>query len=605
MVTLRRILSLSFAITMAAIASFLAAGYFYADGVQWLDPARVVLLAISTAWLAWGAGLALNGLLSARGKRTPDAPPQTAPAVRTAVLVPVYNEDPAKSFSHVAAMTRSLDHLGIGGQFDFAILSDTNDPRIARQEEFWLDRLKGEVGEACQVFYRRRESNPGKKAGNIADFIKTSGALYDYLIILDADSLMEGVTMAEMVRRMEADPELGLLQTLPKVVHARSFFGRAIQFSASYYSPVYAGGLAMLQGREGPFWGHNAIVRTRAFAGSCGLPELPGRPPFGGHILSHDYVEAALLARNGWRVRLDPDLRGSFEEGPDNVVDFAKRDRRWCQGNLQHSRLLAAPGLKAWNRFVFIQGIMAYVAAPLWALFLVASIVAPAMKVIPDYFPVPGLLPVFPRVEQANALALLTGVVGLLIGPKLLILLDGAVTGRNRRFGGSLRCFFSVVAEVACTSLLAPVMMMFQTRAVIQVLAGLDAGWPAANREADRVSLGEAWAASWWIVVAGSLTIGAAYRLAPDYLPYVMLVTGPQLLAPLLISGTSFAAAGLGRRFGLFATVEERVPASVMRLQEGILLRWRSDVPAEAGEAVARPIQPLRDTHTPAGAGRT
>jgi membrane glycosyltransferase len=601
MVAFRRILSLSFVLLMAGTASFLAFGFYHSDGIQWLDILRVVLLAISTAWLAWGAVLALNGLLAFSRRRVARSrKPITA---TTAVLVPVYNEDPAKTFSHVAAMAKSLGRTAFAARFDFAILSDTNNPQIAAKEEYWLARLKEEVGDTCRVFYRRRQSNPGKKAGNIADFIKTSGGLYDYLIILDADSLMEGATMVEMVRRMEAEPELGLLQTLPKVVCARSLFGRAIQFSASYYSPVYALGLSLLQGREGPFWGHNAITRTRAFAQSCGLPVLPGKPPFGGHILSHDYVEAALLARNGWKVRIDPDLRGSFEEGPDNVVDYAKRDRRWCQGNLQHGRILTAPGLKGWNRFVFVQGIMAYVAAPLWALFLIASIAAPAMQAVPDYFPVPGF-PVFPRVEQANALALLTGVVGLLLGPKLLILVDGAVTGRNRRFGGNVRAFFSVVVEIVCTSVLAPVMMLYQTRSVIEILAGADGGWPAANREAGRVSLSEAWAASWWVVVAGLVTIGAAYRLAPEYLPWVMLVTGPQVMAPFVISGTSYASSAL-KRIGLFATEEELWPASVMQMQQSLLAHWRADPRNAAvemeGSAVRRD---LPQPGAPAEAGR-
>ena len=575
MVTLRRAASIFFALAMALTASYLAIGYFNTDGLQWLDLVRVVLLALSTAWLAWGAVLALNGLFSLRRGRVPRA--RGPITVKTAVVVPVYNEDPVKTFSHVAAMVKSIGRTSFAERFDFTILSDTTDARIAAKEEFWLVRLKEEAGHICNIYYRRRPSNPGKKAGNIADFIKTSGALYDYLIILDADSLMEGSTMIEMVRRMEADPQLGLLQTLPKVIRARSFFGRAIQFSASYYSPIYAQGVALLQGREGPFWGHNAITRTRAFAQSCGLPQLPGKPPFGGHILSHDYVEAALLARNGWKVRIDPDLRGSFEEGPDNVIDYAKRDRRWCQGNLQHSRIVPAPGIKGWSRFVFIQGIMAYVSAPLWALFLAASIAAPAMRVVPDYFPVPGL-PVFPKVETANALALLTGVVGLLLGPKLLILVDGIITGRNRRFGGGIRAFFSVITEIICTSILAPIMMLFQTRAVIEILAGADAGWPAANREAGRVSLGEAWAASWWIVVAGLVTIGAAYRLAPEYLVFVLLVAAPQVAAPLVISGTSYASRALLRSpLGLFATPEEVTPTSVMREQQSVLARWRAD----------------------------
>ncbi|WP_309086241.1 glucans biosynthesis glucosyltransferase MdoH [Chelativorans sp.] len=604
MVTLRRAFSISFALLMALVASYLAIGFFNVDGLQWLDIARVLLLAVSTAWLAWGAVLALNGLLSF--DRFKVAPRSRGPiTATTAVLVPVYNEDPTKTFSHVAAMARSLARTGHSPRFDFAILSDTNDPQIAAKEEFWLARLRQEVGETCRIFYRRRLSNPGKKAGNIADFIKNSGGIYEYLIILDADSLMEGGTMVEMVRRMDADPELGLLQSLPKVVRARSFFGRAIQFSASYYSPIYAQGLALLQGREGPFWGHNAITRTRAFAQSCGLPQLPGKPPFGGHILSHDYVEAALLARNGLKVRIDPDLRGSFEEGPDNVIDYAKRDRRWCQGNLQHSRILGAPGLKGWNRFVFIQGIMAYVAAPLWALFLAASIAAPAMQVIPDYFPVPGL-PVFPRVESANALALLTGVVGLLLGPKLLILVDGMLSGRNRRFGGSLRAFFSVLVEIACTSALAPIMMLFQTRAVIEILSGADAGWPAANREAGRVSVAEAWAASWWIVVVGLVTIGAAYRLAPEYLPFVLLVAAPQVLAPLVISSTSYASMRLGRSsLGLFVTGEELSPTPVMREQQAVLARWRADTVEIAEPAVVPTvIDGISRTSAEAGTGR-
>lgn len=573
MTSVRRSISLVFALVTSIAASLLAGDYYFADGVQWIDLVRIGLLALSTAWLAWGASIAFNGLAANPQTDVPSIPVRDF--VRTAILVPVYNEDPVKTFSHVAAMAKSLAALDALGQFEFAILSDTRDERIAGRERFWVERLRAEVPDA-KIYYRRRDSNPGKKAGNIADFITHSGAHYEYLVILDADSLMEGATLVEMVRRMEAEPELGLLQTLPKIMHSRSFFGRAIEFSASYYSPIYARGLSVLQGDEGPFWGHNAITRTRAFAQSCGLPELPGKPPFGGHILSHDYVEAALLARNGWKVRVDPDLVGSFEEGPDNVMDFAKRDRRWCQGNLQHGRLVAAPGLKWWSRFVFLQGIMAYLAAPLWALFLAASIVAPALSVVPDYFPEPGHLPVFPHVEQAVAIALLTGVFGLLIGPKLLVVLDGVATRRNHEFGGSLRTSLSVVVEVICTSLLAPIMMLFQTRSVLQVLAGADGGWPSADREAGRVSLQEAWTGSWWIVVIGLTTIGATYRLAPDYLVWVLLVAGPQVFAPMLIAATSHAPARWMNRLGLFLPSLERRQAAVIAMQEQLLARWRS-----------------------------
>jgi membrane glycosyltransferase len=342
--------------TAAAVTGFLLFLQFgLADGLDPVDVLRSLLILMSTFWLAWGAAQGLLGLTT-----RPVLWPDTRAPIRgrTVILVPVYNEDPVTTFARIAAMDASIRAEDTGAVFDLAVLSDTTNKVIAAREGLWFLRLLTETQGEGRIFYRRRDRNTGRKAGNIEDFIQTSGGAYDYAMILDADSLMEGATIARMVRRMEADPALGLLQSLPRVIRARSRFGRTMQFSASFYSPVFARGLAMMQGRTGPFWGHNALIRVRAFAASCGLPELAGQPPFGGHILSHDYVEAALLARAGWTVRLDDDLDGSFEEGPENIVDHARRDRRWCQGNLQHARLVGAPGLKGWSRWVFVQGIL-------------------------------------------------------------------------------------------------------------------------------------------------------------------------------------------------------------------------------------------------------
>ncbi len=344
-------------LAFAALALFLQS--VGTDGLQTLDFFRALLIAVSTFWLGWGAALAILGLFASTAPRKPLDTPIRG---RTVILVPVYNEDPAATFARIAAMDADLQAQGLGPRTAFAILSDTRDDTIARREAFWFLRLLDETGGEGRIFYRRRTSNRGRKAGNIADFIRTSGAAWDYALILDADSLMTAATIAEMIRRIEAEPTLGLLQSPPGIIRARSRFGRAMQFAGAFHGPIFTRGLARLQGRTGPFWGHNAIVRIRAFAESCGLPELTGRPPFGGHILSHDYVEAALLARAGWTVRVDPDLMGSFEEGPENMILHARRDRRWCQGNLQHARILTAPGLSGWNRFVFLQGILTYVA---------------------------------------------------------------------------------------------------------------------------------------------------------------------------------------------------------------------------------------------------
>ncbi|WP_345900206.1 glucans biosynthesis glucosyltransferase MdoH, partial [Martelella sp. UBA3392] len=334
-------------------------------------------------------------------------------------------------------------------------------------------------------------------------------------------------------------------------------------------------GLARIQGEEGPFWGHNAMVRTNAFAESCGLPALSGAPPFGGHILSHDYVEAALLRRQGWIVRVDPDLEGSYEEGPQNAIDYAKRDRRWCQGNLQHIRLLTAPGLHGWNRFTFLQGVMAYISSPLWMAFIVASIVAPLFAPAIDYFPSPYLPAIFPRAETALAVTLLVGVGGLLIGPKLLIALRAGVSGEARRFGGFFRVFLSTLAEIIWSSLLAPITLMYQSRSVMQVIFGMDGGWPSSDREGQTLKFGEAFRASWWIVLTGILTLVGSWTLAPDLFCWLTPIAGPQIIAPLLIAASSSPASG---RFAyhcqLFRTPEELARLAIVRERDRVLARW-------------------------------
>lgn len=559
-------LALSLAAAWGGFLLFLQFGA--ADGMDAMDIVRSALIFASTFWLAWGAVQALAGLAT----RPPQVPRDIGPLTgTTAILVPVYNEDPVATFARIAAMEASLQATGHAARFHFAILSDTRDEAIAALERRWFLRLLAETGAEGRLFYRRRTVNKGRKAGNIEDFIKRSGAAYEFSVILDADSLMEGETLVEMVRRMQAAPDLGLLQTLPVIIRSRSRFGRAMQFAGTFYSPIFARGLAMMQGRTGPFWGHNAIVRTRAFAESCGLPELQGKPPFGGHVLSHDYVEAALLARAGWRVRVDDDIAGSYEEAPGNIVDHAKRDRRWCQGNLQHSRLLLAPGLKPWSRFVFLQGILAYIAPVFWLLFILASIAAPLTAPPPDYFPVDYWpFPVLPVSQASKALGLAVGVFGLLFVPKLLILLDAALRGRTAGFGGRGRALASVLAELVFSSLIAPLFLMYQTRSVLQVMRGADGGWPAQTRGDGSLSLGDAWAASHWIVTTGALTIGATQWLSPVLVPWLLPVTLPMIFAPAIIAWSSRAS-----RPGLFLTPTEWAPAPIMTLQDLILARWQ------------------------------
>ena len=574
-VVMVRLLAVAASVMAAVAASLVFYRYGSADGVDAMDYVRSALILISTWWLAWGAAQGLLGLTT----RPPVPEAAEGPIhARSVVLVPVYNEDPTVTFARIAAMDASLAAADASVPVDFAILSDTRKEDVARAEQKWFLRLLAETGGEGRIFYRRRTQNTGKKAGNIEEFITAAGGAYDFAVILDADSLMEGQTIIQMIRRMEAEPRLGLLQTLPKVIRAHSVFGRIMQFSASFYSPIFARGLAMMQGKSGPFWGHNAIVRVQAFAESCGLAELRGKPPFGGHILSHDYVEAALLARAGWIVRLDDDLEGSFEEGPENIVDHAKRDRRWCQGNLQHSRLVGAPGLMPWSRFVFVQGIFAYIAPLFWLGFIAASIAAPLFAPAPDYFPEPHWsFPIFPTDAASQAIGLAIGIFGLLILPKLLIVVDAALSGRARGFGGGGRAGASTFCELLLSSITAPVFLMYSTRSVLQVLSGVDGGWPANNRGDGSLTLREGWLAGRWITGVGVVMLVGSWSLAPGLLLWLLPVALPMIAAPWIIHRTS-----LPQTSRLFTVPQDGEQASVIALHDSVLARWTEEEAASA-----------------------
>ncbi|MBT9384948.1 glucans biosynthesis glucosyltransferase MdoH [Pseudooceanicola sp. CBS1P-1] len=565
---LYRLAAILFALVAAITATVLLAEAAVEDGLDVWDVVRAFLIFVTTAWLSWGAAMALLGL-APRPKSFGKAERALyRPGDSCVVLVPICNEDPVQTFARIAVMDASMRAAGVVS--DIAVLSDTRDEDNFRAERAAFARLLQETDGAGRIYYRRRQDNRGRKAGNIEDFIRNSGGAYEFAVILDADSLMEGQTIRQMIARMQADPNMGLLQTLPKITGSTSLFGRAQQFAASFFSPVFSRGLARMQGKTGPFWGHNAIIRVKAFAESCALPPLAGKPPFGGHILSHDYVEAALLARAGWTVQVDETIEGSFEEGPDNILAFAKRDRRWCQGNLQHIRLLTAPGLRAWSRFVFVQGIFAYIVSLIWGLFLIASVIATIMAPLPDYFPDPyQLFPVFPSDRTQQIIALGIGIFGLLVVPKLAILGISAASGRARGYGGAGKLAASVVIELLLSSMMAPVMLMYQSKAVLQVLSGRDGGWPANQRGEGRLSLAEGFAATAWIQVFGAAALALVWYIAPELLIWMLPVGVPMLLAPWIIS---LSSQPIGR--GLFVSPEETAPSEVVLAYRALLARW-------------------------------
>ncbi|MHB0773463.1 glucans biosynthesis glucosyltransferase MdoH [Bradyrhizobium sp. 1.29L] len=536
-------------------------------GITVLEAMVLVLFLVLLAWVAFSSASAVAGFVVLLGHR-PDggalAPGAEQPAIasHTAMLLPTYNEDPHRLTARLRAIIESLETTSRGKLFDWYVLSDSTDPDIWVAEEKALLALRQVVG--TRLYYRHRADNTARKAGNISEWITRFGGLYDFMIVLDADSLMSGQTIVRLVHAMETKPSAGLVQTLPIIVNARSLFSRVQQFAGRLYGPMIAAGVAWWHGSEGNYWGHNAIIRVKAFAEAAALPQLRGRKPFGGHILSHDFVEAALMRRAGWGIYMLPTLGGSYEEVPPSLLDFAARDRRWCQGNLQHLAVVPARGLHWVSRLHFMVGIGAYLMAPLWLLFLLMGMLISlqARFVRPEYFPKGfSLFPSWPAQDPVLAIWVFVATMGLLLLPKLLSLaLVWMRRPARRQFGGPLRASVGLFAEIVLSALMAPVMMIFQSIAVVEILAGRDAGWQTQRRDDGTVERRELYRKYGFPTLCGVAMAASAYAVSLPLLLWMSpVIVGLLFAVPI---GALTARPALGK---LFATPEEREPPPVLR----------------------------------------
>ncbi|HEX4183057.1 MAG TPA: glucans biosynthesis glucosyltransferase MdoH [Caulobacteraceae bacterium] len=547
---------------LAAAAGAVTYRVLGVGGLSVLEAVTLVLSVVLFGWIGFGFITAVAGFLLAwRDGPMVAASRLATPAGRTAILMPIYNEDPGRVMSAVQAMGEDLRRLGAEAKFDFHLLSDTRDEAIAREEASGFLRARMRLGEDVGVFYRRRVKNIDRKAGNIADWVTGFGADYDYMLVLDADSLMSAETIVRLACAMDEDPKMGLLQTAPTIINAETPFARLQQFACRLYGPIFARGQEWWSGSEGNYWGHNAIIRVAAFAESAGLPHLTGPRPFGGHILSHDFVEAALLRRRGWAVRTASALDGSYEETPPTLLDMAARDRRWCQGNLQHIRVLTTAGLHWVSRLHLARGVLSYLTPALWLLLLVCGVMV---------WPEQNLK----GAARDEVVALFGLSLFLLMAPKLMGLIV-ALVHRSERigFGGAGRLVLGVLAETALWALAAPVLMVMQCVAVVEVLIGRDSGWAAQRREGSDLSPREAWRAHRGHVLLGVVAALAAL-LANRY---VLMWTSPVFLG---LSLSSFLSLHTSRirgakpgRLRMFQIPEEQAPPPV--LSRALELRTR------------------------------
>jgi membrane glycosyltransferase len=556
----------------AALTAYGASEMYQVVSVSRTTVLQWVLLALFTVNFSWIALAFTSGLLGFLVLLKRPRPPGALPAAlreRTAVVMPVYNEATARTFAALQAIRESIDATGLGAHFDYFILSDSTDPNAWIAEEQAFLTLREKLGPDSRTYYRHRPKNHHRKAGNIADFVTRWGGHYEQMLVLDADSLMTGDCIVRLAIAMEADPDAGIIQTLPLIINRNTLFARVQQFAAKVYGPVIATGLSTWMGKDGNYWGHNAIIRTRAFAAHCGLPDLTGKPPLGGHVLSHDFVEAALIRRAGWTVYMLPDLGGSYEESPPSLIDLSARDRRWCQGNLQHSRIIGAKGLKLATRQHFATGIMGYLASPFWLFQLIVGIVLVLQTtyIRPEYFTSEfNLFPVWPRFDPERALALFAITMGILLAPKFFGLILMLISSPSRRAsGGGFRLMVSALIEIILSALIAPILMLIQSGSVFQILLGRDTGWNPQRRDDGSIPLRSIVRRHVSHTALGVIAGVSAFLIATS----LFLWMSPTILGLILAIPLSWLSGQLGvglalKRAGLLLTPEESSPPPIV-----------------------------------------
>jgi membrane glycosyltransferase len=513
---------------------------------------------------------------------------QNIEGVSIALVFPIHNEEVVRVYEGLRATYESLEKTGRLNGFDFYILSDSTDPdKWVEEEKRWYDLIHS-LDALGRIYYRRRVNNEGKKSGNIRDFLSTWGPRYRYFVVFDADSVMRGETLVDLVKLMEAHPHVGLVQTVPALANARSLFGRIQQFANRLYGPIFITGLNFWTQSFGNYWGHNAIIRTEPFMQHCDLPQLPGRKPFGGPILSHDFVEAALLIRARWEVWVAYDLEGSYEEAPQTMVENAKRDRRWCQGNMQHIMVFWAKGLRGLSRQHLAQGIFGYLAGPLWLLFLLTFnwMLWYEGHTGLSRITVRAFTPFLRLNGTQHAFLIFLICMAVLFLPKVLALVDLALDKERRRaFGGLAGTVIGAVAETAFSSLHAPLQMLWHSKFVATTFTAAGVHWGAQKRTADGLAWADAVRNHWGHTLVGVVWGAAIWHLDPTtFWWFTPVMAGMVVSIPLSVLTSRARLGERARQLGLFLTPEETTPPS-----ELTALRERMAGMEESGEIEPRP----------------
>lgn len=559
-----------------------------------MTPIQFIFLVLSTitfGWIALGSLSAAMGFLPLFASEETDTltvPPASGPLrSRTALLFPVYHEEPERISGTIAAMAEELVHVGKAQHFDVFVLSDTRGADEGTAEEACYRKLAAVLDGILPVYYRRRIENTARKAGNIEDWIERFGGAYDHFVILDGDSIMSGECVVRLARAMEEEPRAGLIQSVPRLTGGTTLLQRLQQYACNVYGPAVAAGLASWHRDQGNYWGHNAMIRTAAFAGAAGLPLMEGRKPFGGPILSHDFVEAALLQRAGWSVHMVPGVAGSYEGMPPGLVDLVVRDRRWAQGNLQHLALIPRKGLTAMGRVHLSMGAFSYLVSAIWALSLATGIVLAlqSQQLIPSYFQdSKTLFPIWPVIDPGAAMRLFLGTMAVVLLPKAMgLALEIKRSAGAGELFGTPRALAAVSIETVFSMLLAPILMMTQTSGVAQILAGRDSGWKAQRRDDGSVPFNFAMRFHARHMAAGAVIALICWIVSPGLLLWMMpVIAGLVLAGPVNWLTAQPAGPVLS---ALLSTWDDRDPPSILSRARELTAEWSRLFAAQASEA--------------------
>lgn len=562
--TFRRLLVLGLNFT-TIVALGVTMGHLLSPGGWTIVDVGMLIAFVSTLpWISIGFWNALIGFFILHFSRDPAGfvtPSLRAVgdddriACRVAIAMTIRNEKTSEALARLRVIKSELDATPGAERFDYHVLSDTSDPEIALEEEATVRDWQRNTADPSRIHYRRRTENSGFKAGNVWEFVTRCIEDYDFFVPLDADSLMSGAAITRLVRVIQNNPKIGILQGLVVGRPADSFFARVFQFGMRHGMRSYTTGSAWWHGDCGPFWGHNAIIRLRPFKEHCALPTIPGNHALSGPILSHDQVEAVLMRRAGYECRVIAEEDESWEDNPPTLPDFIKRDLRWCQGNMQYWWLLGMPGLPIMSRVQLLLAILMYVGAPGWMLFIVLGV---AQVLFYPGVPFPTEV----------GLALFIAVISMSLMPKIVGVLDVLTSHKSRQtYGGGLRVAVGAFLEIMFSSLLAPIVSFAQSRFMLGLVFGKTIGWGAQRRESVNLGILEAFRGLWPQTLFGLALLGVLYVTMPVLVLYATPILVSMIGAvPLAVGTASPLLQRLSASLGLCDIPEDRNAAPTLKL---------------------------------------